>query len=94
MRGEPLEVADLGWHGLESVLLGEGISMLLKGTLGRQRPFVDVENPRNFGFGRGFAESKWRSFPSGHTTTAFAAASAMTDETTMWWPESTWPWTR
>lgn len=84
------KVTDLGWHGTEAVLLGEGISMLLKGTLGRQRPFVDVDNPRDFAFGRGFGDSKWRSFPSGHTTTAFAAAAAVTDETSMWWPRSTW----
>lgn len=88
--GRMPRIADLGLHGTEAVLFGEGTSMLIKGLLGRQRPFVDVDDPRNFAFGRGFGESKWRSFPSGHTTTAFAAAAAVTDETTMWWPESTW----
>lgn len=87
--GSP-RIADLGLHGTEAVLLGEGISMLFKGLLGRQRPFVNVDDPLDFAFGRGFGESKWRSFPSGHTTTAFAAAAAVTDETTMWWPQSTW----
>jgi hypothetical protein len=83
-------VADLGWHGLEAVVLGEWTSMLLKGTLGRARPLVSNEKPHDFKFGRGFGESRFRSFPSGHTTTAFAAASAVTDETTLWWPGSTW----
>ncbi|HET9423871.1 MAG TPA: phosphatase PAP2 family protein [Gemmatimonadaceae bacterium] len=84
------KLADLGWHGTEAVLLGEGTSMLLKGILGRGRPLVNVEDPSDFRFGHGFADSDWRSFPSGHTTTAFAAASAVTDETTRWWPGSTW----
>jgi membrane-associated phospholipid phosphatase len=83
-------VADLGWHGTEAVLLGEGVSMLLKGTLGRARPFVSIDQPRDFKFGRGFGKAQWRSFPSGHATTAFAAAAAVTDETTLWWPKSTW----
>ena len=84
-------VADLGWHGAESVLVGEGISSLLKGIMGRGRPYVSkTTTPRDFDWGRGFKSSDWRSFPSGHTTTAFAAAAAFTDETTLWWPHSTW----
>ena len=83
-------IADLGWHGTEAVLLGEITSVLLKGTLGRARPLVSIDQPRDFKFGRGFGASKWRSFPSGHATTAFAAAAAVTDETTLWWPKSTW----
>jgi membrane-associated phospholipid phosphatase len=83
-------VADLGWHGTEAVLLGEATSMLIKGTLGRARPFVSIDDPRDFKFGRGFGKGQWRSFPSGHATTAFAAAAAVTDETTLWWPNSTW----
>lgn len=82
-------VADLGWHGTEAVLIGEAMSYILKGTLGRARPFVSIDAPRDFEFGRGFGAQQWRSFPSGHATTAFAAAAAVTDETTLWWPEST-----
>jgi membrane-associated phospholipid phosphatase len=83
-------LSDLGWHGTEAVIVGEATSMLLKGLLGRARPLVSTETPRDFEFGRGFGASKWRSFPSGHTTTAFAAAAAVTDETSLWWPRSTW----
>jgi membrane-associated phospholipid phosphatase len=83
-------IADLGWHGTEAVLLGELTSYLIKGTLGRARPFVTIDDPDDFHFGRGFATSRYRSFPSGHSTTAFAAAAAVTDETTLWWPKSTW----
>ncbi len=46
--------------------------------------------PTDFDPGRGFKTGDFSSFPSGHTTTAFAAAAAVTNETTRWWPRSTW----
>lgn len=84
-------VADLGWHGTEAVLLAQGITFLLKGSLGRARPFVSSDtNPRDFSFGRGFTSGDRSSLPSGHTSTAFAAASAVTAEMSNWWPRSKW----
>ena len=83
-------IADLGWHGTEAVMMGELTSYLIKGTVGRARPFVNIDDPDDFNMFKGFGSSKWRSFPSGHSTTAFAAAAAVTDETTLWWPKSTW----
>jgi membrane-associated phospholipid phosphatase len=84
-------VADLGLHGTEAVLAGDVVTGLLKGLLGRARPFVVADsNPHDFSFGRGFTNSDRQSFPSGHTTTAFAAAAAVTAETGTWWPRSTW----
>jgi membrane-associated phospholipid phosphatase len=84
-------VADLGWHGTEAVLVGTGIGYVLKGVMGRSRPFVSSgTTPHDFDWGRGFKDPNWQSFPSGHATTAFAAAAAVTDETTVWWPRSTW----
>lgn len=89
--GNMPRLADLGWHGTEAVLVGDGIAYLLKGSLGRSRPFVSKGAiPRDFDWGRGFKDTEWQSFPSGHTTTAFAAAAAVTDETSIWWPRSTW----
>jgi membrane-associated phospholipid phosphatase len=89
--GNMPKLADLGWHGTEAVLIGEGIGYVLKGAMGRSRPYVsDDKIPHDFDLGRGFKDGDWRSFPSGHSTTAFAAASAVTDETTRWWPRSTW----
>lgn len=89
--GKMPRLADLGWHGTEAVLVGDGISYLLKGTMGRSRPFVSNGTiPRDFDWGRGFKSTDWQSFPSGHSTTAFAAAAAVTDETSIWWPRSTW----
>jgi membrane-associated phospholipid phosphatase len=85
------DVADLGWHGTEAVLVSSGITGFLKGTLGRARPFVTNDtNPRDFRFWKGFSSSDRQSFPSGHTTTAFAAASSVTSEVRRLWPKYTW----
>ena len=84
-------VADLGLHGTEAVLFAEGVTFMLKGTVGRSRPFMtDGKDPDDFHLGKGFSSGDWSSFPSGHTSTAFAAAAAVTNETTRWWPRSTW----
>src|SRR5437016_2629934 len=39
---------------------------------------------------RGFKGTDFTSFPSGHTTAAFAAAAAVSSETSEWWPRSRW----
>jgi membrane-associated phospholipid phosphatase len=84
-------VADLGWHGTEAVLFSTGVTYVLKGAVGRGRPFLsNGEDPDDFHLGKGFSSGDWTSFPSGHTSTAFAAAAAVTNETTRWWPHSTW----
>ena len=75
------DLQDFGWHGTEAVLVANAVTGLLKGTLGRARPFVSNDtNPRDFHFGGGFRTADRQSFPSGHTTTAFAAAAAVTSE--------------
>ncbi len=84
-------VADLGWHGTEAVLFAQGVTFVLKGAVGRGRPFLSSgEDPGDYHPGKGFTSGNWSSFPSGHTSTAFAAAAAVTNETTRWWPRSTW----
>ena len=85
------KMADLGWHGTEAVFVGTGAYMLGKGLFGRARPeTTDAKDARSYHLGRGFKGGPYASFPSGHTTTAFAAASAVTAETSRWWPKSTW----
>jgi membrane-associated phospholipid phosphatase len=84
-------VADLGLHGTEAVLFAQGVTYMIKGTVGRSRPFLtNGKDPDDFHLGKGFSSGDWSSFPSGHTSTAFAAAAAVTNETTRWWPRSTW----
>ncbi|HEX6058090.1 MAG TPA: phosphatase PAP2 family protein [Gemmatimonadaceae bacterium] len=83
-------MADLGLHGSEAVLVAEVATYLLKGLMGRARPYVSADTvPTSFRLGRGFGHHDYRSFPSGHTSTAFAAAAAVTSETSRWWPRST-----
>lgn len=83
--------ADLGLHGTEALLIGNGIGVVLKGAFGRARPYRDVSNPRDFQLGRGIDHGgDFRSFPSGHGIAAFAAAAAVTSEVDRWWPNGTW----
>src|SRR3954468_13242170 len=84
-------LADLGWHGTESVLLGSSITWLVKGLAGRARPFSTADTTaHDFKFGGGFGNADRQSFPSGHTTAAFAAAAAGTSEAERGWPGHFW----
>ena len=82
---------DIGLHSVESVLLAGAITGATKMIAGRARPYKDTANSRNFGFLRGFQGTEYQSFPSGHTTAAFAFASILSAETSHWWPKSKWP---
>ena len=81
------KVADLGLHGTEALAIGAVTGTLLKGLFGRERPYVK-RDPFSYRLGRGFRREQYRSFPSGHTISAFAAAAAVTSETRRWWPGS------
>ena len=85
-------LAAVGLHGTEALLVGEGAGTVLKDIFGRARPFADsVPNPDNWQLMRGFSGTdKYRSFPSGHSTAAFAAAGAVTAETSAYWPGATY----
>jgi len=83
-------VQDLGLHGVEAVILSTATSFGIKMIAGRARPYVDISNPHDFQLGRGFSGDDYQSFPSGHTTSAFAFAAAVSRETQMWWPQSRW----
>jgi len=78
-------MADLGLHGTEALFVAQGVTNLIKGAAGRARPRLDIKDERNFKFGRGFKSSDdFRSFPSGHSALGFAAAAAVTSETSKW----------
>ena len=88
------EIADLGLHGTEAVAAGLAATLTLKNVVGRGRPLLhadeNYEDPYDFNFGRGWSDENYRSFPSGHTTMAFAAAAAVTAESKRWWPGARW----
>lgn len=84
-------VADFGLHGTEAIAVAGATTYLLKTVAGRARPYVSTDNsPHDFRFGRGFTGDQFQSFPSGHTSAAFALASTMTSESQRWWPHQTW----
>jgi membrane-associated phospholipid phosphatase len=88
--GEP-RLEQLALHGVEGVLAGLVAAGVLKGTLGRSRPFVTNDtNPRDFGLFRGFRADRFQAFPSGHTTTAFAFAAAVTSDIHGWDANTAW----
>lgn len=73
--------AAAGLHGMEAV----GVALTAVGAVkllaGRARPSVPGRDPTSWVFARGLRDgSEYRSFPSGHTAAAFAAASAITAE--------------
>lgn len=90
--GHVPRAADLGLHALEAMALGGTMTMLVKGVVGRARPYaVHDADADNLQFLRGFrGGAAYASFPSGHTTTGFAAAAAATAEMTQWWPRARW----
>jgi membrane-associated phospholipid phosphatase len=86
------EVADLGLHGTEAVIISGIATGILKDALGRARPYVSKDtSPHDFAIARGLRKGgPYQSFPSGHATAAFAAASVVTSESQRWWPRGIW----
>lgn len=90
-------LADFGLHITESMVLSSAITQTVKNLAGRARPrhFVDSTgatgfnpDPKDFQLGRGFGNGEFQSFPSGHTSAAFAFASALVAEVSKWKPGS------
>jgi membrane-associated phospholipid phosphatase len=73
-------LADVGLHTAESLALAIVTTDVLKSIAGRARPEQDPDDPYDFQVGRGFGDHQYSSFPSGHTTAAFAAAAALSTE--------------
>ena len=85
------KLASLGLHGSEALLVGDGVAGVIKMVVGRQRPSVEPGNPNSYEFMRGLkGGDEYRSFPSGHTVAAFAAAAAVTAETSRNAPNTRW----
>ena len=72
-------LATIGAHATQAIVLSGAVTTLIKVSAGRQRPFVEAGDSDDFFLGRGFRAGR-TSFPSGHTTAAFAFASAVTED--------------
>jgi membrane-associated phospholipid phosphatase len=78
--------ADVALHTTEAIASTAMVIQVIRGVLGRGRPFVvdsgAVRNsdPRDFQFLRGFTNYNYRSYPSMHAMASFAAASALAQE--------------
>ncbi len=86
--------AELGLRTIESIGAAGLTTVVIKAFAGRARPYVTSDtNPHLYKFGRGFHDDNYTSFPSGHVTTAFAAASAASQEIGYLWPHASHLWT-
>ncbi len=63
-----------------AVLLSAVLTELTKGLIGRGRPKSHPGDPDMYNPGRGFFDGSHTSFPSGHTSGAFAAATALASQ--------------
>jgi membrane-associated phospholipid phosphatase len=68
-----------GFHTVGAVLIASHVGDAIKALAGRARPSSGAD-AEHYAFGAGFANASQYSFPSGHTTVAFAAATAISEE--------------
>jgi membrane-associated phospholipid phosphatase len=78
-------VADVAFHIAESVAAASLTAQVIRGPLGRTRPNDSIPDPQfgdqyQFKFFKGFTHFEQRAFPSIHSSSGFAAASALTAE--------------
>jgi hypothetical protein len=83
-------MADVALHTAESTILTSVISQAIRGPLGRERPSISPDDQYRFRFGKGFTEFDNRSFPSLHSATGFAAATAVSAEIHERNPNASW----
>ena len=73
--------ADVALHATEAVVLASLTSQLIRGPLGRTRPYVTNDSDQyDFDPFRGFGNFKNRAFPSIHTSSSMAVATVLTME--------------
>lgn len=86
-------VADVAFHTAESVAAASLTAQVIRGPLGRTRP-LDTHpaygDQYEFHFFKGFTHFQERAFPSIHSSSGFAAASAIVAEVNRRAPGATW----
>ncbi|HEX4681901.1 MAG TPA: phosphatase PAP2 family protein [Gemmatimonadaceae bacterium] len=87
------DVSDIAFHAAESVAAASLTAQVIRGPLGRTRPkdaAQPYEDQYEFHFLKGFAHFQQRAFPSIHSSSGFAAASAIVAEVHERAPGATW----
>lgn len=74
------DVARLGLRSWEAIAVSGMVTGGIKGIAGRARPYASSGEPGDFRLMSGVHDGARQSFPSGHTTAAFAFAAAMERE--------------
>ncbi len=82
-------LTEIGLHATVAIAISGVATGALKLVSGRQRPYLDEHDSDQFALGGGL-RSGMSSFPSGHTTAAFAFASTVTSELARLKPGSQW----
>ncbi len=82
LKARNAAVATTGFRALEAIAVSGTLTALLKGTVGRARPRIDSTDAWNAEAFRGFRGTvgDYKSMASGHATSAFAFAAAVTGE--------------
>jgi undecaprenyl-diphosphatase len=83
-------VRQTGREVIRAVLISGAITAFTKGAVGRARPFAAPGDPDAFSPGRGFTNGALGSFPSGHTSAAFATATVLARELDAKHPAEKW----
>ena len=83
-------LTSIGLETTEAIATSGVATALLKGLAGRQRPYLNPTDADAFALGQGFGGGGRTSFPSRHTTAAFAVASVVTAEAARWRPAAAW----
>jgi membrane-associated phospholipid phosphatase len=83
-------LTNTGREVLRAVALTGGLTALTKGVVGRSRPMISPGDADEYSPGRGFLGGARASFPSGHTASAFAAATVLSREIGSAHPSARW----
>jgi membrane-associated phospholipid phosphatase len=77
VAGDDPELALLGLHTGQAIVIAQAVTLTGKLAVGRARPRQSPHDPFDLAPGRGLVGGGFRSFPSAHTSAAFAASSAL-----------------
>ena len=78
----PRTTTDIAWHTTESIFVASATATVVRGLLGRSRPFVTHDSDAyDYKPGKGFTQLSYRAYPSIHAASAFATAATLTAET-------------